>query len=218
MTVFTDLLVNTDIVEVAATALKIANKSWPASKPPNSAGSFYAFFGNVQHSMTCEKGAACTFHATPQFLQAARTSLERFGIPTLIALQEDVGAGGKYLDLWTSLAKLLGITKEAVRQRYRLDRKCCNLTCPARNSGTHTARKSLCSECESVYYCDRTCQKRYAIILAVRMLLTVLILATGPTTRASVRYSRKLPGSTRRTAHDKGRSLIQIYVLQAKTR
>jgi len=160
MSILTDLIANTCLIEIAAAGLKRAHASWPASVKPELAGSFYQFFRNIEHSLKCEKGAACTFHATPTFLTAARAALERVCVPTLIALQEEVGADGRCLILWNDVASAMGITKEAVRQRYRLDRKCCNLTCPARNSGTQASKRSICVQCESVFYCDHACQKR----------------------------------------------------------
>ncbi|KAF8903890.1 hypothetical protein CPB84DRAFT_709831 [Gymnopilus junonius] len=40
------------------------------------------------------------------------------------------------INLWRDLVKLLSITEETIRERYRADRKCCNLGCPTRSSGS----------------------------------------------------------------------------------
>lgn len=145
-----------------------AHTSWPASAlklealEVNQAGRFYQFFKNVEHSMTCEreKGAAYMFHATPRFLKPGRAALERVRIPTLIVLQEEVGGDGRCLTLWNDVALAMGIAKEALRQRYRLDRKRCSLTLTVRNSGGLAPKESIGTQCESVFYCDRICQKR----------------------------------------------------------
>ncbi|KAJ3508354.1 hypothetical protein NLJ89_g5797 [Agrocybe chaxingu] len=134
-----DLLNNTFLIEMAAEAFKMANKS-PPSATLNRAGSFYKFFGNLEHALICKKRETCKFYVTPEYLNAARSSIERIAIPTLISLQEEVGAEGKYLKLWTNLCRLLGISDASIRERYRLDKKCCNLGCPFRNSGTRKKR------------------------------------------------------------------------------
>ncbi|KDR80428.1 hypothetical protein GALMADRAFT_242864 [Galerina marginata CBS 339.88] len=156
MALFTELLANTCLAEIGAVALKLANRSYS-----NAAVPWYIIFENIKHSMTCNDFDECKYHATPSFLEAARTSLERLAIPTVIALQEEVVVGGerKYLDQWTQVIRLLGITDKSIRERYRVDRKCCNLGCPARNSGSPSPKKSTCMECRSVFYCDYACQK-----------------------------------------------------------
>ncbi|KAF8961727.1 hypothetical protein BDZ97DRAFT_1182775 [Flammula alnicola] len=154
MEMFTDLLTSTCMAEVGVAALKIANKTHSYE-----ALAWYEIFVKIKHSMTCKNRSGCDYHATPPFLEAARTSLERIAIPTMIALQDDLGSETKYLLLWYDLMKLLGITDMSIRERYRVDKKCCNLQCPARNSGVHSAKKSTCTVCRSVFYCDRACQK-----------------------------------------------------------
>ncbi|KDR68689.1 hypothetical protein GALMADRAFT_160763 [Galerina marginata CBS 339.88] len=156
MAMFTDLLANTCMVEIGAAALKLANKSGSEEVP-----AWYEIFEKIKHSMTCKNFNGCEYHATPQFLRAARTSLERVAIPTVIALQEEVVVGGerKYLVQWMALGRVLGITEESIRERYRTDRKCCNLGCPARNLGVQSSKKHTCTVCLSVFYCNRECQK-----------------------------------------------------------
>lgn len=159
MAIFTELLGNTYMVEVGVEALKLAHKSQTYN-----AEIWCAFFEQIEHSMTCERREACDYHATPEFLHAARSSLERVAQPTMIALfpQNGVRSGSKmkYLLLWKGLVSLLGITEETIRERYRADRKCCNLSCPTRNSGAQIVKKSTCVQCKAVFYCDRECQRR----------------------------------------------------------
>ncbi|KDR68688.1 hypothetical protein GALMADRAFT_1023151 [Galerina marginata CBS 339.88] len=156
MALFTELVANTCMVEIGAAALKLAKKN-----SPDGVEVWYEIFERITHSMTCENSGGCEYHATPPFLQAVRTSLERLVIPTLIVLREEARDGGeqKYLVQWVRLLRLLGITDKTIRERHRLDRKCCNIVCPARNSGVPSTKKNTCTECHSVFYCDRTCQK-----------------------------------------------------------
>ncbi|KAF9484704.1 hypothetical protein BDN70DRAFT_872236 [Pholiota conissans] len=62
--------------------------------------------------------------------------------------------------LWRELMALLGIINKSIRERYRLDKKCCNLECPARTAGVRSEKRHVWSECQAVWYCDAVCQKR----------------------------------------------------------
>lgn len=104
---------------------------------------------------------SCKGPVPDSFLKAARTSLEPVAIPTWEALrQSETPKTSKYLALWHDMILLLGITRQSIRERYRLEKKCCNLDCPTRNSGGRSEKKSTCIRCYSVYYCDRVCQRR----------------------------------------------------------
>jgi hypothetical protein len=155
MATFTDLLANTCFAEVGVAAFKISSKTGS-----DNAEAWYEIFEKIRHSMTCRNEAGCAYHATPIFIQAARTSLERIAIQTLISLEEEVKTSKKYINLWHQLLVLLGITRQTIRERYRLDKKCCNLECPARKSGIRQEKKHTCSQCRAVWYCDAICQKR----------------------------------------------------------
>jgi len=156
MAMFTKLVDSTCMVEIGAIAFKLGNKS-----SSYDAEEWREIFERIVHSMGCENMTGCEYHANPEFLEAVKTSFERLTIPTMIALQEEIPVGGdkKFVYQWHMLAKMLGITDKSIRERYRTDRKCCNLACPARNSGVRSGKKSTCEVCQSVFYCDRNCQK-----------------------------------------------------------
>lgn len=159
MATLTEMLEQTRIVKAGALAFIMACKS----QTPK-AEIWFHFFSHINHVMTCERGNACPSCKGPvpeSFLKAARTSLEPVAIPTWEALrQAETAKTSKYLALWYEMILLLGITRESIRERYRLEKKCCNLDCPTRNSGGRSEKKSTCVRCYSVYYCDRVCQRR----------------------------------------------------------
>jgi len=157
----TELLKSTCIVDVAATGFKVAHKTWEPCSVTTHPGCFYGFFGKIRHSMDSEE-CACGFRATPEFLHVVRTSIERRFLPTLAYLHQEVSADARYLTLWLELGKVLGITEATVRMRHRLDRRCGNLACPARISGPQAQKRYVCIQCDTTYYCDRTCQTGYS--------------------------------------------------------
>ncbi|KAJ3501891.1 hypothetical protein NLJ89_g9135 [Agrocybe chaxingu] len=130
-----DMINNTRLIEVAAEGFKKANRAPSHTQRIDDAGTFYQFFQNIGHALGCADTTSCKLHCTPAFRDGMRANVERIGITTFISLQEELGADGKYLELWTGLTRLLGITDESIRERYQMDRKCCNLECPFRNAG-----------------------------------------------------------------------------------
>ncbi|KAF8964805.1 hypothetical protein BDZ97DRAFT_1814572 [Flammula alnicola] len=102
---------------------------------------WFDIFERVWHCITCETPhGRCRYQATPAMMQAAKAAFERS--------QYRCCAGSrKYINLWSQIISKLGMTGASIRERHRLERKCCNII------------KSTCALCQSVYYCDRACQK-----------------------------------------------------------
>ncbi|CAA7268282.1 unnamed protein product [Cyclocybe aegerita] len=112
-----DMINNTRLIEVAAEGFKMANQAPPHTQRIDDAGTFYQFFQNIGHALGCADTTGCKLHCTPAFRDAMRANVERIGITTSISLQEELGADGKYLELWTGLTRLLGITDKSIRER-----------------------------------------------------------------------------------------------------
>ncbi|CAA7268266.1 unnamed protein product [Cyclocybe aegerita] len=161
---FIYLLNDTCLIEVAVEGLKLASiQSPPGSLLPKGSGTFCLIFSTISHALSvtgsrCECG--CNFRSSPEFTEAARAAIERVGLQKLLSLSLVINNWQYFMESLGALSNVLGVSGTSVRERHRLDRKCCNVACPARTSGKRSEKKSACQKCQSVYYCDRECQKK----------------------------------------------------------
>ncbi|KAJ3515076.1 hypothetical protein NLJ89_g1990 [Agrocybe chaxingu] len=157
---FIYLLNDTCLIEIAVEGLKLASRQ---SAPLTGSGIFCQFLNTISHTLSvtgcgCECG--CNFRSSHEFTEAARTAIERAGLlqpPLLLRMIENAP---HFMGSLCVLSNALGISLDSVRERHRLDRQCCNVACPARTSGKRSEKKSACQKCQSVFYCDRECQKK----------------------------------------------------------
>jgi len=186
MDVFTDVVNSTPYVEIGAIAFRLGNKNgfYEAG-----AERWYELLVRITHALECDNDIDCPFYATYEFRDAVKGALELIAIPTFIALEEELPIGGdtRYLDQWSLLLMALGVTESSIRERYRSEKKCCNLKCPTRNSGLRSEKKSICVACQSVFYCNRACQKRYVQICLALPLISNGCFSDWPTHKPECR-------------------------------
>jgi len=160
METYTELLDTSCVMEVAAAGLLIMNKE-RRKEYACLAGDWIEFLDRMKHAIVCDNYTGCPFHATPTLLDVVRKAVELVFVPTREGLKAEQGAdGAMYLDFWLEFEPFLGISEETIRERYRRERQCCNLTCPFRFSGVLLSKKYTCAKCQYVFYCNRECQKR----------------------------------------------------------
>ena len=186
MDVFADIVKTTPYLEIGAIAFKLGNKD---DSYEQGAERWYELLARITHTLECDNYFDCPFHSTPEFLSSVRGALELIAIPMFIALQEELPPDGNtlYLDQWKLLVMALGVTESSIRERYRSEKKCCNLKCPTRNSFLRSEKKSICVACQSVFYCNRLCQKRYAQIYLVLFLTLNVSFSDWPTHKPECR-------------------------------
>ncbi|KAF9477010.1 hypothetical protein BDN70DRAFT_896854 [Pholiota conissans] len=105
-----------------------------------SARYIWDLFGAVDHIYR-EKSQ----YITPLFLKAARTTLQRTAVQILrfLASQEEVEPLHEYVDIFRRLLRLFAITLQSIREQLRVEKRCCALICPARESGVRPLKKRV---------------------------------------------------------------------------
>jgi len=169
-----DIIQNTATMEVGATAIRLLNRIGCCC---STRSVWVHIFSLIGHTVYCSHPDSCTkwinvqgYRSSPELVHAIKMSLERIAMPMLLSLtseeaQAECSKGkppGFFIKVWTDLIKILGITQESIRERYRAERKCCNVNCPSRKLEIRLIRmekKSSCASCHSVFYCSRECQR-----------------------------------------------------------
>lgn len=120
-------------------------------------------FEDIEHSALC-RNEKCDKHGTDQCLDVLRETFER-GFAHIGALSCTEKEAGPILQsaiaMWTKTSDLLAVTETTVRERMKLLRKCCNFKCTQAYQ-MHRQKRYRCVSCETVYYCNRNCQKEWA--------------------------------------------------------
>ncbi|KAF9525818.1 hypothetical protein CPB83DRAFT_858931 [Crepidotus variabilis] len=115
----------------------------------------------VTHGALC-KDEKCWMVGSAESLDSSRQGFELVYAETLsrLRLEEDQGPlGAQVCDLWEVICAILGLRCHAMRERFKLLKKCCACNCPQRLVGISSPKRYCCAKCETVFYCDRTCQK-----------------------------------------------------------
>ncbi|KAF9530939.1 hypothetical protein CPB83DRAFT_849903 [Crepidotus variabilis] len=156
--VFTDLLSKTPFIEVTARAWYLGATS-PTIPPSDMVKMDWA---SCLGTLRCWlKGGFTDAHkrSTPALIDAARVAIELAYAPSLFWVPKKSPLVPGPSAEWRKIFSILGITEVTIRERHKLMRKCCNIDCPHRTAGKKSEKKYTCSHCETVVYCDRTCQK-----------------------------------------------------------
>ena len=170
-------------MQAGAAALKVASRAdnFDESMAHSVRGWSNLFQGIWHIFVGCGIPADCSFcklrrPSAKTSIMRVRKAFERVAFPTLITLRKE----SQYRHLWKHLIKFFGITFESTRRRYQLDKKCCSMFCTSRNSGHRSETRRICLGCLTVFYCDRDCQARYALLLICPGYLALtFLLATG---------------------------------------
>ncbi|KAF9530941.1 hypothetical protein CPB83DRAFT_849905 [Crepidotus variabilis] len=163
----TQLLGLQAFAELLVRALTLLSSA-PPGHDPAALEIWLKIFGWVAHSSHCYL-ETCKLQTTPLILHNARTSIElvylqsRSGL--IRNLEGNASVAHPCLEKMDALFYLLGCSEKSLRERLKLHRKCCNFDCPNRSLWKRSPRKFTCFRCETVFYCDRSCQKRYVSIL-----------------------------------------------------
>ncbi|KAF9561415.1 hypothetical protein CPC08DRAFT_762097 [Agrocybe pediades] len=163
MDTITDLLQNTCMVRVLAYALWLGD----SLQDRTALSGWQNVLDRISHCATCENSSRCVWHATPEFLDAARTVTETIAFPAWAELEKKAAQSGKqqYVDLWNGLIDALNISREitpdSIRAKGKSLKKCSDYECWVRNGGWPKKRgkKYTCKGCFEVYYCGKACQK-----------------------------------------------------------
>ncbi|KAF9458232.1 hypothetical protein BDZ94DRAFT_118796 [Collybia nuda] len=145
-------MIRSSILEITAAGIVIADRKGLED--------WFGFLSRIMHTLsssTCTD-TDCAYVDTPEFRTATYRSFEPLYLPFRSVLRDaDKIKPSVALVLWEELAALLGVTEAKIKERWRQGRQCGEVHCQNRGEDVKTL---ACIRCQSIYYCDKACQRR----------------------------------------------------------